>query len=230
MKKGILQLCVVAALGICSFGNAQYSISYAGDTGGEYSVEEGTSITINYTYTADADYTGQFQIFQADNAGIFGGTNEGFESLGAAHTTGTDLAGSVTFDIPLGFTLTDDLPMGDAYYLFGKVGAPDDSDALNYWALDGVYPTLIVVAEGTTLSAPSFNIGDDVALHFNNATKSLDIQKDLNEKLSVYDMTGRMIATVDAKQGTSLNLSTLNAGVYIAKGQTSASQFRFFTM
>ncbi len=231
MKQIILQLCVVVALGFTGAVNAQYSIAYSGDQGGVFTVEVGSTLAINYTYSAAAETGSQFQVFSTPLPGIFdGGTPDVAEdaNITFANPTlaaGTDVVTTLDINVPLETTLSADLPSDREYRIFGKLAPTGASEA--FWEVGGAYPVLNVVASGT-LGTNSFNTpGQAATLYMNNATKSLIISRSLDSSLNIVDMTGRVVMTVDASETKSVSLASLRSGIYFASNNDRTKAFKF---
>ncbi|WP_299261623.1 T9SS type A sorting domain-containing protein [uncultured Aquimarina sp.] len=202
-----------------------YSITY--DSANPVSVEAGESITLNYTYSASMDVATQFQIFEADVPGIFGGTTANGTGVLVTPTVtaGTDVATTVTLDIPSDFPASSSLS-GTKYYIFGKLSSAENSDASSDadWSVAGEYPEITV---SSTLSINDFTAFDRDKLYFNNTSTSLVIN-DTNEikSLSIYNIIGKKVFELeDVKNTTNVDLSSLPKGLYIARSDSKFLKF-----
>ncbi|WP_108802613.1 T9SS type A sorting domain-containing protein [Aquimarina sp. Aq107] len=202
-----------------------YSITY--DSANPVTVAAGESITLNYTYTASMDVATQFQIFEADVPGIFGGTTANGTAVIVTPTVvaGTDVSTTVTLDIPSDLPISSSLS-GTKYYIFGKLSSADNPDASSDadWSVSGEYPEITV---SPVLSTNDFTAFDRDKLYFNNASTSLVIN-DINDikSLSIYNTIGKKVYEVeDIKNATNINLSTLPKGLYIARSDSRFLKF-----
>lgn len=201
-----------------------YSITY--DSANPITVAPGQSVTLDYTYSASMDVTAQFQIFEADSPTIFGGATNNASAVIATPnlTAGSNVATSVTLDIPSDFPASSTLS-GTNYYIFGKLSSSDNSDANSDadWSVSGNYPEIIV---DETLSTDDITF-DSNKLYFNNASASLVINNSIQtESLSIFNTTGKKIYEIDNLKDTStINLSALPKGLYIARSDSKYLKF-----
>ncbi|MBW1299106.1 hypothetical protein, partial [Aquimarina litoralis] len=178
MKKSLLLLFFL--VGGLSCVTAQYAITY--DSADPVTVVAGQSITLNYTYTASMPVAAQFQIFETDNQGIFGGMT----AVGTAVAefpnlpAGTDMSETITLNIPADFPLSSSLS-GTEYRIFGKLSSAANSDAMDdvTWDAGGVYPLITVTTPPYSISYDSANPvtvvqGESITLNY-TYTASMDV-------------------------------------------------------
>jgi Secretion system C-terminal sorting domain len=194
----------------------------------EILVEQGGTITLNFTYTADGAYATQFQIFETSgsasnlfDAGDANGSPGGITVDNTAFVSeiGIGLSGSVDLVVPATFGLSVDLVSPKIYRMFGKLSATGGDTYFN------PYPVVTVVEAGTL----GVRILDKVSaneMFVNSASKSLEVNT-ANVKVNkaiVYDMTGRVVSTINNLKGvSSIDLSGLNKGVYVLKADNNKS-------
>ncbi|WP_299441993.1 T9SS type A sorting domain-containing protein [uncultured Aquimarina sp.] len=201
-----------------------YSITY--DSANPISVAAGEPITLNYTYTASMDVATQFQIFEADVPGIFGGTTANGTAIIVTPTVtaGTDVSTTVTLDIPSDFPISSSLS-GTKYYIFGKLSSAVNPDANSDvdWSVTGAYPEINV---SPLLTTNDF-IFDSDQLYFNNASTSLIINDSIEATfLDIYNTLGKKIFEVtDVNNTASVDLSSLPRGLYIARSDSKFLKF-----
>ncbi|AXT53720.1 T9SS C-terminal target domain-containing protein [Aquimarina sp. BL5] len=203
-----------------------YSITY--DSGNPVSVAAGESITLNYTYSASMDVDTQFQIFEADVPGIFGGATANGTGVIVTPTVtaGTDVSTTITLDIPSDFPTSSSLS-GTKYYIFGKLSSAANSDASSDadWSVAGAYPEITI--NENTLSINDFTSFDRDKLYFNSTSTSLVIN-DTNEikSLNIYNVIGKKVFEIEnIKNTTNVDLSALPKGLYIARSDSKFLKF-----
>ncbi|MHA7060064.1 T9SS type A sorting domain-containing protein [Aquimarina sp. M1] len=209
---------------LITVANPPYSITY--DSANPVTVAAGESITLNYTYTASMDVVTQFQIWEADTPSIFGGSTASDTSVIVTPTVtaGTNVATTVTLDIPSNFPTSASLS-GTKYYIFGKLSSeanPDaDSDAT--WDSAGEYPE-ITVSETLSIDDNNFN---KETLYFNNRTSSLVLGETYNSKsIRIYNTIGKQILDLaDISDTKNIDLSGLPKGLYIARSDSKFLKF-----
>lgn len=201
-----------------------YAISY--DSSNPVTVVQGESITLNYTYTASMDVATQFQIWEADTPGIFGGSvaNSSAVIVTPTVTAGTDVSTTITLDIPSDFPTSASLT-GTKYYIFGKLSSADNPDATSdvTWDTGGEYPE-IVIDELLSIDDVAF---DSNKLYFNSASASLVVNNSIQaESLSIFNTTGKKVYEIDNLGDTpTINLSSLPRGLYIARSDSKYLKF-----
>lgn len=126
-------------------------------------------------------------------------THDGFESSGGTHF----------FDVIVGAHYSD---VDERWLIFAEdstVSIPDDG-AFNILILESSMNTQEIQIENTLIAYPN-PIIDKV--NFNS--------KSIIEKVAIYDLSGKLISELNSNSNkVEMNLSQLNAGVYIAKIQT----------
>lgn len=179
-------------------------------------IQRGSSVTINYEYTAIENVSIQFQVFLADSPSIFGGESSTdvagtFNLVDLPATNGYE-SSTVTITIAEETELSANLEPGFDYYVFGQLFDPAQNTFR--WLLNGESPLMEIVEP--TLSTTEFT-NDLDEVFYNNSSNSLEIKANLSGKiLDIYDLTGKKVQSTSNLNNTSLDVSNLPSGLYIA--------------
>lgn len=180
--------------------------------------EQGGSVEISYLYSATEPVPIQFQVFSSTGANIFNGDEASLDGTFSQPTLpATDgfTEGSITISIPAASPSTEDLMAQNPdanYYLFGQLNV-SPTQTIN-WAVNFEYPLMQI--EDPTLSTTEFT-NDLDEVFYNNSSNSLEIKANLSGKiLDIYDLTGKKVQSTSNLNNTSLDVSNLPSGLYIA--------------
>jgi Secretion system C-terminal sorting domain len=230
MKKNLLLL---SAFLLSAVGFSQANSIQMVDAS-DITVEQGTTLSFDVIYTANAVYSTQFQLFSSkgtpDNIFSLGGQT-GLAPQITSIQTGILTGETITVDIniPSDFPLSSSLTAPFKYWIFGKIAVPavvtPSHPADNDDTYFNPYPVVIVVAPGT-LGVKLLEKINSNEMFVNSASKSLEVNiaNVKANKATVYDMTGRVVSTINNLKGaSSVDLSGLNKGVYVLKADNNKS-------
>lgn len=179
-------------------------------------IEQGTSVTTNVTYTANAAtsyfYAG---IFKRNSAGNWLQTiveSSGNQFL--VPETGTDKSSSITLTIPLVTTPSNELTNGEYYDFYVELWTE------NWGAKLGTdVSSVLTVAKSGTLSAQKKSFKKKVEIYPNpvNNTLTLHTIGAIEIKsIQITNILGEiLLSNVKLENQNSINVSTLSSGVYI---------------
>jgi hypothetical protein len=229
MKKNLLLLSafLLSAIGFC-----QNSIQMTDAT--DITVEEGTTLSFEITYSADAVYSTQFQLFSSKGTpgNIFSlGGQTGLSPQNTSFMTavGSGQTQMIDIVIPSAFPLSSTLVSPFKYWIFGKIAIPaavtPTHPADNDDTYFNPYPVVIIVAKGT-LGVRLLDKINSNEMFVSSSSKSLVVNTAnvTANSAKVYDMTGRVVSTINNLKGaSSVDLSGLNKGVYVLKADNNKS-------
>ena len=211
MKKQLLFI----ALLVTSFINAQ-SIEFTSDIS---TAEIGKTIKVDFKYTVAADgyiFCGINLLNDWTWVSYVGGGD-----LSPA-PAGTDVAGSITFTIPEGTTPSSSLT-GQLNY---KINIELKTSTFDWLA--GAYPATPINLTAASLSTNNFE-KDLISVFPNPANDLLQLRGIENTKISqvsISNVLGKKVFATSNLKNNSIDISNLNAGIYILSISSENSQKR----
>ncbi|WP_445748917.1 T9SS type A sorting domain-containing protein [Polaribacter sp.] len=211
MKKQLLFI----ALLVTSFINAQ-SIEFTSDIS---TAEIGKTIKVDFKYTVAADgyiFCGINLLNDWTWVSYVGGGD-----LSPA-PAGTDVAGSITFTIPEGTTPSSSLT-GQLNY---KINIELKTSTFDWLA--GAYPATPINLTAASLSTNNFE-KDLISVFPNPANDLLQLRGIENTKISqvtISNVLGKKVLATSNLKNNSIDISNLNAGIYILSISSENSQKR----
>jgi hypothetical protein len=178
-------------------------------------VEVGSTITVNYKYTStETDsyiYVGLNQYTDTTWKSFVNGADNG-----VVNGPGTDITGSISFEIPVGTVLTADLTSPDNYKLSVEM-----KEKVGWTIIASDYPTAEtnIVAAGT-LGVNNINLAlEQVALYPNPAKNNMQISNYsnlINPSIKIFNVLGKEVVSTSLSSDK-VDISYLVRGVYIMK-------------